>query len=97
LVYKASIPKRPTAAPRPAPIVNLDAPPVNAGLSGVVDELPLGLRITALPVALMVGATAVLFFALVGYGVALLELSRPALEISRTALELSGTALELTA
>ena len=81
LVYKASIPSIPTAAPRPAPTVNLDAAPVNAGLSEVVDELPLGLSVVGLPVALIVGATIVLFFAPVGYGVTLLELSRTALEL----------------
>ena len=86
LVYKASIARRPTAAPRPAPTVNLDAAPVNAGLSGVVDELPLGLRVTALPVALRVGTMTVLFLAPVGYGVALTSL----LGLSRTALELTA-------
>jgi hypothetical protein len=87
LLYKASIPRRQTAAPRPAPTVNFEAAPVNAGLFGAVDELPLGLRVTAaLPVALKVGATTVLFLAPVGYGVTLAAL-----------LELSETALELTA
>jgi hypothetical protein len=71
LAHKASIPRRQIVAPRPAPKVSLDAAPVNAGLSGVgVDELPLGLRVTAaLPVALIVDATTVLFLLPVGYGV----------------------------
>jgi hypothetical protein len=87
LNYRASIPRRPTAAPSPAPKVSFEAAPVSAGLSGVVDELPLGLRVTAaLPVALIVDATTVLFLLPVGYGVTSTSLEE--IEELSTTLEL---------